>query len=208
MHSPVASSAATVAAGEPIGRNIVTELVGTMLLMLAGPGVLVLTEGRISDLAAALSFGAGLALSIGVIGAVANPAFTMALWVVREISGREAVGDWIGQLLGGVAGAAVIWGINDQSRVAVGSNGWDRGQFSELGSVLAAELVFTIVIVLVLLSSVSQGLPTAAIAAFTGMSYAVAHLALLTIDGGGLNPARSLGSALFSDTDPNALGQV
>ncbi len=208
MPPPPVAAEAGEGAALPVARNVVTELVGTMIVMLAGPGVLILTEGRVGDLAAALSFGAGLAIAIGVIGAVANPALTTALWVVREISGREAVGDWAGQLLGGIAGAAVIWGINDQTRVAIGSNGWDRGPFSELGSVLAAELVFTIVVVLVLLSSVSQGLPKAAIAAFTGLSYAVAHLVLLTVDGGGINPARSLGSAIFADAEPNALGQV
>ena len=48
----------------------------------------------------------------------------------------------------------------------------------------------------------------ASIAAFTGGTYAVGMLVLRGIDGGGLNPARSIGSALFSDTDPNAIGQL
>ena len=48
----------------------------------------------------------------------------------------------------------------------------------------------------------------AAIAGFTGGMYAVASFVLLGVDGAGLNPARSLGSAIFSDTDPNALAQV
>ncbi len=205
---PSTGSGAGTTSRPGVGRNVATELVGTVIVMLAGPGVLVLTDGRVGDLAAALSFGAGLAIAIGVIGAVANPAFTTGLLIVREISLREAVGDWIGQVLGAIAGAAMIWGINDQTRVAIGSNGWDRGPFSELGSVVAAELVFSVVLVVVLLSSVSTGLSTAATAAFTGLAYAVAHLVLFTIDGGGLNPARSIGSAIFSDTDPNALGQV
>ena len=48
----------------------------------------------------------------------------------------------------------------------------------------------------------------AAIATFTGGMYGVGMLVLRSIDGGGLNPARSIGSAIFSDTDPNALSQV
>ena len=39
---------------------------------------------------------------------------------------------------------------------------------------------------------------TAAVAAFTGLAYGAAHLVLIPISGGGLNPARSLGSPIFS----------
>lgn len=187
---------------------MVTELVGTLIVMLAGPGLIVLSDGKAADLTVALSFGAGLAIAIGVIGAVANPAFTLALLFVREISPRDALGDWIGQFAGGILGAAAIWGINDQTRSSVGANGWDRSGFNEIGSVIAAELVFTIVLVTVLLSAISQGLSKASIAGFTGLAYAIGHMVLLGIDGGGMNPARSLGSAIFSDNDPSALGQV
>ena len=189
-------------------RNIATEFVATALLMLAGPGLLVLSSGPVSDLPVALSFGAALAIAIGVLGAVANPALSLALTVVREISPAQMVQDWIGQFAGAIIGAAAIWGINDQTRSSVGSNGWDLGAFSELGAVIAAELVFTIVLVVVFLSSISQGLSKAAIAAFTGLAYAIGTLVLLGISGAGMNPARSLGSAIFTNTNPNALGQV
>lgn len=189
-------------------RNVGTEAFATTLLMLAGPGVIVLSAGHLDTLGVALSFGAALAIAIGVIGAVANPALSLALMVVKEISPREAIEDWLGQFSGAILGAALIWGMNDSTRSLVGSNGWDRGGLSELGSVIAGELVFTIVLVVVFLSAVSQGLSKSAIAAFTGLTYALGHLVLLGISGGGMNPARSLGSAIFSDGDPNPLGQV
>ena len=189
-------------------RNVGAELVATVLLMLAGPGLVVLGPTQAGTLATALAFGAALALAIGVIGAVANPALSLALLVARQITPAELVQDWIGQFVGGVVGAAIIWGINDQTRAAVGSTGWDAGGFSELGSVVAAELVFTMVVVVVLLSAMSRGLSTAAIATFTGLSYALGMLVLLGISGGGMNPARSLGSAIFTDLDPSPLAQV
>jgi len=189
-------------------RNIGAEAVATAILMLAGPGVLVLSNGDVGALGAAIGFGAAMALAIGVIGAVANPALTLSLLLTREVSPAEAAADWIGQLVGAVAGAAMIWGVNDQMRVAAGANGWDRNGLSGPGSVIAAELVFTVIVVVVLLSSISQGLTRSAIAAFTGLAYGVAHLVLIPVSGGGLNPARSLGSAIFSDTDPTALSQV
>lgn len=194
------------AGGTPM-RNIGTEAVATIILMLAGPGLIVLGAGRVDTLAVAVAFGAALAIAIGVIGALANPALSLALFVVREISPRELMQDWIGQFAGGIIGAALIWGINDLTRSALGSTGWDAAGFSELGSVVAAELVFTVVLVVVFLSAMSQGHSKSGIAAFTGAAYTLGMLVLLNISGGGMNPARSLGSALFSDTSPNALGQ-
>lgn len=189
-------------------RNVGGEFIATVILMLAGPGLLVLGPSQIGTLAVALAFGAALAIAIGVIGAVANPALSLALLVVREISRREMVEDWIGQFLGGIVGAAIVWGINDQTRATVGANGWGGGAFSGLGAVLAAELVFTMVLVVVFLSAISNGLSTASIAAFTGLASTLGMLVLLGISGGGMNPARSLGSAIFTDADPNALSQV
>jgi aquaporin Z len=69
-------------------------------------------------------------------------------------------------------------------------------------------LVLGVVAVVVLLSAISQQQTNGAVAAFTGAAYALGTLFLLEISGAGINPARSLGVAIFSDTDPNALGQV
>ena len=189
-------------------RLVAAEFAGTTIVMLGGPGLIVLGGGSISTLEAALGFGFAIAIAIGVIGAVANPILSLALYLARHITPREAISDWIGQFLGGIFGAAIIFGINDTNRVPSAANGWDHSGFAELGSVLAAELVLSVVVVIVLLSAVSQRLSTTSVAAFTGAAYALAMLFLLPIDGGGVNPARSLGSAIFADTDPNALGQV
>ena len=189
-------------------RLVAAEFAGTTIVMLGGPGLIVLGGESISTLEAALGFGFAIAIAIGVIGAVANPILSLALYLARQITPREAISDWIGQFLGGIFGAAIIFGINDTNRVPSAANGWDHSGFAELGSVLAAELVLSVVVVIVLLSAVSQRLSTSSVAAFTGAAYALAMLFLLPIDGGGVNPARSLGSAIFADTDPNALGQV
>ena len=189
-------------------RLIAAEFAGTTVVMLGGPGLMVLGGGSIGTLEAALGFGLAMAIAMGVIGAVANPMFSLALYLARQITPREAVSDWIGQFLGAIFGAALIFGINDTERLPSAANGWDRNGFGELGSVLAAELVLSVVVVVVLLSAVSQRMSTSAVAAFTGATYGLAMLLLVGIDGGGINPARSLGSAIFADTDPNALGQV
>lgn len=199
-----------------MARNVFAEFVGTILVVLAGPGLIVLGGDSIGPLEVAVSIGAAVAISIAVIGAVANPMFTLALLFSRGVTMREAVGDWIGQLLGGVVGAALVFGMNDTDRFATGANGWEPTEaigvqstgFSTLGTVMAAELIIGVIVVVVLLSSISQQRANAAIATFTGLAYGVGTLFLLNISGAGINPARSLGVAFFADTDPNALGQV
>jgi len=204
------------------GRNIAAELAGTTIVMLGGPGLLVLGGDDLGTLGIAIGFGLAIAISIGVIGAVANPMFSLALWFSKAITTRQAIADWIGQLLGGVLGAALIFGLNDATRYTAGTNGWEPTDevesgvdlgvhltgFSELGVVIGAELVLSTVVVVVLLCSISQQRSNAAMAAFTGAAYALGTLFLLGISGAGMNPARSLGAAIFADTDPNALGQV
>ena len=204
------------------GRNIAAEFVGTTVVMLGGPGLLVLGNDDIGTLGVALGFGLATALAIGVIGAVANPMFSAALWFSKGISGRDLLTDWAGQFLGALFGAALLFGLNDTTRYGTGTNGWQPSDdvalgvdlgvnptgFSELGIVLAAELVLGTIVVVVLLSSISQQRSNAAVAAFTGGAVSLAALFLLGISGVGVNPARSFGAAVFADTDPNALGQV
>lgn len=205
----------------PTSRLIAAEFVGTTVVMLGGPGLMILGDDDIGTLGIAIGFGLSFAIAIGVIGSVANPMFSLALWFSRGITGRELFSDWIGQFLGAIFGAALIFGLNDTQRFAGGTNGWDPGRaddgvdlgislsgFGDLGAVLAAELVIGTFVVVVLLSSISQQRSDTAAAAFTGAAYTMGTLLLLGISGAGINPARSLGVAVFADTDPSALGQV
>jgi aquaporin Z len=204
------------------GRNFAGEFVATTIVMLGGPGLVVLGGDSIGTLELAIGFGVSIALAIGVIGAVANPMFSLALLFARAISPREAAVDWAGQFVGGAFGALLVFGMNDTTRFTSGTNGWEPANdvepgvdlgihlsgFGSLGVVLAAELIIGAIVTVVLLSSISQQRSNATMAAFTGAAYGLAMLFLVGISGGGINPARSLGTALFADTDPNALTQV
>lgn len=209
-------------ASDTAGRNLAAEFTATTIVMLGGPGLFVLGGDGIGSLEIALASAASMAIAIGVIGAVANPMFSLALVLARAISLREAAVDWAGQFLGAAFGALLIFGMNDTTRFGTGTNGWEPATdvepgvdlgihltgFGSLGVVLAAEFVVGSIVTVVLLSSISQQRSNAAMAAFTGAAYGMGMLFLIGISGGGINPARSLGSAIFADTDPNALGQV
>src|SRR5262245_34790345 len=136
------------------GRTVAAEFVGTTIIMLAGPGLIVLGND-VSRLEFALGFGLATAISIGVIGALANPMFSLALWFARGIKGSALLLDFVGQFSGAIFGAAILFGLNDADRFTSGINGWEPGDsvdtgvdlgvhvtgFANLGVVMAAELV-------------------------------------------------------------------
>lgn len=208
--------------GTSTGRLAAAEFVGTTVVMLGGPGLIVLGGDDVGRVGVALGFGLSMALAVGVIGAVANPMFSLALWFAKAIPSRELFADWIGQFLGAIFGAALIFGMNDTTRFLTGTNGWQPSDdvepgvdlnvsvtgFGNLGVVLAAELVLGVILVVVLLASIKEQRSNAAAAGFVGGATGLAALFLHPISGIGVNPARSLGMAIFADTDPNALGQV
>jgi len=79
---------------ESTGRNFAAEFVGTTIVMLGGPGLIVLGSASIGPLGVALGFGLAIAIAIGVIGAVANPMFSLALLFARAITLEQVLVDF------------------------------------------------------------------------------------------------------------------
>src|SRR6476620_2174188 len=123
-------------------RILAAELVGTLVLMLGGPGVAILlpTLGLLPDgdstvgagllkiLVVALGFGFSLLVMWYVIGPISgchiNPAVTLGMLLARKVNTAHAVYAWIGQVAGAISGAAMIDGR------ASGRDGFKRGQFA------------------------------------------------------------------------------
>ncbi len=122
-------------------RILAAELVGTLVLMLGGPGVAILlpglgllpegdattAAGLLKLLIVALGFGFSLLIMWYVIAPISgchiNPAVTLGMFLANKIDMVHAVYAWIGQVVGAVGGAAIIFGI------ASGRDGFERGQF-------------------------------------------------------------------------------
>lgn len=198
------------------GRVLSAELVGTAVLVLCGVGAIVLGDTSLGVLGIALSFGLALLVMMYVIGPVSgchlNPAVTLALLLAKRVSKKHAVYAWIGQVVGAVFGAALVYGIasgrDGWERDAFGANGWDRDGLNGLGSTIIVEILFTALLVVVMLVVTVRVLDAEVAGIAVGLTYALAHLVTFTVDGTGINPARSLASAIFADTNPNALGQL
>ena len=197
------------------GRILVAELVGTAVLMLGGPGVAIFSGQAVGVLGVALGFGFSLLIMMYVIGPISgchiNPAVTLGMLLARTINTPHAVFAWIGQVIGGIGGAAIIYGI------ASGRDDWERGQFAAnlwsgpyygVGAAIVAEVVLTALLVLVMLFTTTRRFAPGFGGLVAGLTLTLIHLISIPIDNTSVNPARSLGTALFADTSFEALQQL
>ena len=97
-----------------LSKKCIAEFIGTMILVIFGCGVAVATgcEGNDGVVATALAFGlviVAMPYSIGnVSGCHINPAVSLAMLLNKKMTGKEFVGYVISQVLGAIAGAAIV----------------------------------------------------------------------------------------------------
>lgn len=202
-------------------RKLVAEALGTACLVFVGVGVATLSfgfalTGSIASagvVVTALAFGLvmlAMAYAIGPIsGAHINPAVTMGFLIAGRISLVEAVGYWVAQIVGGIAGAAVLRalfaGVPDYSTATqgLGTDGWGENSMVGLGAggAFLAEAVLTFLFVFVVLTVTSKaGSPLLAGVAI-GFALGLVHLMGIPLTGTSVNPARSIGPAIFVGGD-------
>lgn len=208
-------------------RKLVSEALGTALLVIVGVGVATLSFGfkltgsspSAGVVATALAFGLVLLALVYTLGPISgchvNPAVTLGFVVSGRMSLSEALGYWVAQFVGGIIGALVLWGIVSgapsytRSGVGLGADGWGhKASMAGIGAggAFATEVVLTFVFVLVVLVATSRvGSPGSAGLAI-GLALSVVHLIGIPLTGTSVNPARSLGPAII--VGGQALSQV
>ncbi len=213
----------TVGAGIADTRTVVSsyapivaaEFVGTAVLLMAGPGTAILAP-EIGQVGVALAFGFALLVMAYVIGPISgchiNPAVTLGMLLTKKVTVRHAVFAWSAQVVGAIFGAVVIFGIasgrEGWERGGFASNGWDRDGFSGLGSAIVVETVFTALLVFVVLATTGRRFAPGFGGLAAGITLALIHLVSIQVDNTGVNPVRSLATAIFADTSPSALSQL
>lgn len=198
-------------------RKLVAECLGTALLVFFGVGVATLsfgfgTTGSVQAagvVATALAFGfvmLVLAYAIGPIsGAHINPAVTMGFLAARRISVREAIGYWVAQVVGGIVGALVLWLMfrdakgYSTSSTGLGTDGFGKESMIHLGAAGAflAEVVLTFMFVFVVLCVTRKAAWPQLGGLAIGLALSLVHLIGVPLTGTSVNPARSIGPALF-----------
>lgn len=189
-------------------RKYIAEFVGTFVLVLVACGVAVVTNANI--VATSLAFGlviVAMAYSIGnVSGCHINPAVSFAMLVTKKMSLKDFLGYVVSQVLGAISGAGVL-SILFESSTALGANGYGAGNYaSNVGIALLIEVILTFIFVLAILGVTSKKENNAVSGIVIGLTLTLVHLLGIPFTGTSVNPARSLGPALFQGGD--ALSQV
>ncbi len=189
-------------------REFTAEAAGTFALVLALCGTLLLAPAGIAPLAAALAAG-GIVIAMTaafapVSGAHLNPAVTLGLIAAGRLDSTRAPALIVAQCLGGLAAAAllavVVVGAAQPPRggmVAI-ANGY--GSPFGMAAVFAVELVATGLMVLTVVGMGGRRAPATVAPLAIGLATASLYLIAIPVSGGGLNPARSLGVAVFAGT--------
>lgn len=189
------------------------ECLGTFWLVLGGCGSAVLAAAfpdvGIGLLGVSLAFGLTvltMAYAIGHIsGCHLNPAVSIGLWVSGRFSGREVGPYIIAQVLGAVAGAGVLY------LIASGQPGFVAGGFASngygehspggygLGAALTTEVVMTAMFMVIILGATDKRAPSGLAPLAIGLGLTLIHLLSIPVTNTSVNPARSLGPALFAE---------
>jgi aquaporin Z len=185
------------------------ELIGTLFLVLIGCGSAVIAGEYIGFLGIAFAFGLTVLAMVYAIGSISgchiNPAITVAMLVAGKIKGKDAIFYIIFQCVGAIIGAAILLaianGISDYSLAAngLGQNGYgihSPGGYS-LVACLIAEVVLTALFLFVVFGSTSEGAPKGFAGLAIGLALVLIHIFGIPVTGTSVNPARSLGPAVF-----------
>lgn len=194
-------------------KKYIAEFFGTLVLVLMGCGTAVSLHCGVdtaSVVGTALAFGLSVVAMAYTIGGVSgchiNPAITLGCWISKRIGGKDAVMYMVAQVLGAIAGSALLWLATSNSElVGTGANTCQAG-VSVTGG-LIAEIIFTFVFVLVVLGTTDEKKGAGNFAGLAiGLSLVLVHLVCIAYTGTSVNPARSVGPALFQGGE--ALSQL
>lgn len=191
-------------------KKYLAELVGTFILVLFGCGTAVVAGDKVGVVGIAFAFGfalIGAAYGIGPIsGCHINPAVSLGVWTAGRMKTGEMIGYWIGQCAGAILAAGVlsviVHGVSNGYDVAtsgLGQNGWGAGYQGEYNvtSAIVFEFIATLIFVIVILGSTQKAAPAGFAGLGIGITLVVIHIFGIRITGVSVNPARSLGPALF-----------
>ena len=189
-----------------IMKKYLAEMIGTMVLVLMGCGAAVFAGAdqpffTIGTLGVAFAFGLSVVAMAYTIGSISgchiNPAITFGVYLSGRMSSKDALMYMLFQIIGAIIGSSILWFLAKDSgstTTLTGANGFAEGKIAEA---FVAETVFTFIFVLVVLGvTAKNGLNKFAGLAI-GLALVLIHIVCIPITGTSVNPARSIGPAIF-----------
>ena len=191
-------------------KKYVAECIGTMVLTLLGCGTAVfLGCGTPAGVVGtAIAFGLSVVAMAYAIGGISgchiNPAITLGVALAGRMSWKDACGYWVGQVIGGIVGACLLWLIVKTTGApgamgdpaGLGTNGVANA--GGVGGAFLVEVIATFIFVFVVLGTTDAKKGAGNFAGLAiGLSLILVHLVCINLTGTSVNPARSIGPALF-----------
>src|SRR3954452_17938970 len=193
--------------------RLIAEFLGPGCLVLIGCGAAAIggfgAAFPVGILPVAMAFGLTVMAMIYAIGPISgchiNPAVTVGLVAAGRLEAGQAGAYIVAQLLGGIAGAVVLYLIlsgklagYDLAKGGLGQNGWGPTYLGGFGLFAAflTEVIATFIFVFVILRVTGERGAGALAGLVVGLTLVLLHLPFINITGLSVNPARSLGPAL------------
>ena len=196
----------------------IAELIGTFVLVLFGCGSVVIANGAIGYLGVSFAFGMAVLVMVYAIGPISgchiNPAITISMLILKKINLKDSVFYILFQIAGAIIGAGIVYLIASGlasyniNTNGLGQNGYGAlspGKYS-LTAAIVGEVVFTAVFLIVILGSTHKKAPAGFAGIAIGFTLFLIHIVFIPVTGTSVNPARSIGPAVFMGGE--ILGQL
>lgn len=186
-------------------NKYLAELIGTMVLVFMGCGSAVVLGADVGGghLAVALAFGLSIVAMAYVIGSISgchiNPAVSFAMLINKKINLNDFTGYVIAQTMGAIIGAAMLkmitsFGVVDLTG-GLGTNGIANA--GGIGGALFIEIILTFIFIFTILGVTSDETKSSIAGLVIGATLTFVHIVGIPLTGTSVNPARSIGPALF-----------
>ncbi|MCR1023909.1 aquaporin Z [Cellulophaga baltica] len=206
-------------------KKLIAEFIGTFWLVLGGCGSAVLAAGipeiGIGLVGVALAFGLTVLTGVYALGHISgghfNPAVSIGLWVGGRFEAKELLPYIISQVLGGIAGAGILYlivsnqagftGYSQAGDFATNFYGVEQyGHTFNMTAALVTEVVMTFMFLIVILGATHKNASPGFAGLAIGLALTLIHLISIPVTNTSVNPARSTAQALFVGAE--AMGQL
>jgi aquaporin Z len=191
-------------------KRYISELIGTMVLVLFGCGSAAIAGSVLGTVGIALAFGLSIVAMAYVIGDISgchiNPAVSIGMWIDGRLETKDLIMYIIFQCIGAIIGIAILAviinsapSLGGYAATGLGQNGF--GSASSVGldvvGAIIVEIILTFVFVFTVLGVTKKAENAAVAGIVIGLTLAFVHILGIPLTGTSVNPARSLAPALF-----------
>ncbi len=189
-------------------KKYIAEFLGTLVLVLFGTGIAVVSGGDL--VATSLAFGLAIVAEAYVIGNISgchvNPAVSLAMLILKKMSKKDFAYYVLAQILGAIVGTAILFLILSSTNlgtISLGANYYGEMSANNISLVAAliTEIILTMVFVFTILGVTSDDKYTSVAGIVIGLTLTFVHLIGIPLTGTSVNPARSIAPALFVGGD-------